>query len=63
MSEARWHDIPGPIWPAHGEQVLVRHLDAEPLPVIFRLLPVERWESPDGVDVYQFKFFAQWRRL
>jgi hypothetical protein len=45
-----------------GEQVWVRErYESEPKLVVFRATPVERWESPGGTYVYQFRFFSEWR--
>jgi len=59
---AHWHDTSGPTRPVAGEQVWVRErYESEPKLVVFRATPVERWESPDGTYVYQFRFFSEWR--
>ena len=60
--EIHWHDVSGPIRPGDGEQILVRQrYDSELTLVTFRSTPVERWVSLDSV--YQYTFFAQWRRV
>jgi hypothetical protein len=62
--ESAWRDTSGSSQPNDGETVSARQqYDAEPTLVIFRARPVPRWESPDGVHVYQFRFFMQWRRF
>jgi hypothetical protein len=62
VDEAHWHETSDPIRPTNGEHVVVRHeYERAPKLLIFRATPVARWESPDGVYVYSFRFFAQWR--
>jgi hypothetical protein len=60
--ETRWHSTSEPTRPRDGEQVLVRQQYESGLKrLVFRAKPVARWESPDGVYIYSFRFFAQWR--
>jgi hypothetical protein len=60
--EAHWHSTSDPIWPRDGEQILVRQQYEPGLKrLIFRATPIARWESMDGIYIYSFRFFAQWR--
>jgi hypothetical protein len=60
--DARWHHIGRCANPSDGERVVVRQQhDTEELLVIFRATPVPRWESLDGVYVWAYQFFVQWR--
>lgn len=60
--DGRWYSVRGAIRPRDGEQVLVRQLlDIEPLRVVYRSALIARWLSPDAI--YQFEYFAEWRRL
>ena len=61
--ETRWHETSDRTEPPDGQSVQVRvSTGAKPRPMIFRAKPMARWESLDGANVYQFRYFAQWRR-
>jgi hypothetical protein len=49
--------------PKDGDQAEVRQKDRrQALILVFREHPVDRWESIDGRQVYDFQYFEYWRR-
>lgn len=58
-----WQETSDEVCPRDGELVMVRRgRDRDLVPMIFRASPIMRWESPDGVRVFDFRYFDQWRR-
>ena len=59
---ASWKHTARDAPPQNGEHVTVRRGARSLLPMVFRAVPLWRWESPDGYRVFDFRYFDVWRR-
>jgi hypothetical protein len=62
--EGAWEETSTKIRPKDGDKAAVRQKDRkQALILVFREHPVDRWESLDGRQVYDFQYFEYWRRV
>jgi len=63
-SERPWEETRTRRRPKDGDRAEVRQKDVrQALILVFREHPVDRWESLDGRQVYDFESFSYWRRI
>jgi hypothetical protein len=63
-SERPWEETCTRRRPKDGDRAEVRQKDVrQALILVFREHPVDRWESLDGRQVYDFEYFRYWRRI
>ena len=62
--ERLWYQTCTRMRPKNGDKAEVRQKNVrQTLILVFRTHPVDRWESLDGRQVFDFEFFEQWRQI
>lgn len=62
--ERLWQQTRTRMRPKDGDKAEVREKRGrQALILVFREHPVDRWESLDGRQVYDFEFFEEWHRI